>query len=45
MAGSESPASLGVAYLHLQIALGQMNRGDVLRLNSYLSTVLPVSLL
>lgn len=33
MAGSETPASLGVAHLHLQIAVGQMGRGDVLRLN------------
>lgn len=33
MAGSEAPASLGIAHLHLQIALGQMGRGDVLRLS------------
>lgn len=43
MAGSETPASLGIAHLHLQIAQGQMCRGDVLRLNRVQYS--PVSLL
>lgn len=49
LAGSETPASLGAAYLHLWIALGQMTsngqRGSAEAEQSYASTVLPASLL